>query len=268
MKKSIIFLLLIFVFLAGCTQTSGGGSGPGVVIKSSAVIPTGDVEPGSPLTLDAIIQNDGVATARNVRVDIVGLTDEWGISPGRSQVIGDLFSSDPSRGVAGSEIPLDWSLTPPGKANDMTYNGYIRVTYSYDTTLDAQIQIVTLQEYKQNGVQGGIIEQSATAGPVSLSAVTQNAIISGGVGRVPVTISIQNNGPGKIMGDRLIFTVSGINCLRNDITLIEGTSGTLSCSIDTSGVANLKDIPITVRTSYDYWVESPFSITVLKNPPI
>lgn len=264
MKRWIIFLLPIFVFLAGCT-TSGGGSG--VIIKSVNILPDGSVEPGMTLSLNALVENSGFGTARNVRLEIIGLTDEWLISPGRTQNIGDMFASDPSRNSPGSEQSVDWALTAPGKSNDITYTGYVRLTYSYETTLDAQIQAVSMGEYKQNPKnKGGVVSQSVTSGPISISVTAPNAIISSGTGRVPIYFSIQNIGSGKVRSDMLSLTVTGATCSRTDVTLIEGKSASLSCSINTAGVSDLKNFPISIRTNYEYRIESPFSITVLKSP--
>jgi len=264
MKRLLIFLLLILVFLAGCTTSGGGGSG--VIIRSTSILPDGSVEPGIPISLNTIVQNSGIGTARNVRLEIVGLTDEWLISPGRTQNIGDMFAADPSRNSPGSETSVDWTLTAPGKSNDITYSGYVRLTYSYETTLDAQIQAVSSNEYKQSGQKGGIVSQSVTSGPISISVTAPNAIISGGTGRIPIQFSIQNIGSGKVRSDRLTLTITGATCSRTDVTLIEGTSASLSCSINTAGVNDLKNFPISVKTSYEYRIESPISITVLKTP--
>lgn len=267
MKRLVIFLLPMLVLLAGCTTM--GGSGSGVIIKSTSILPDGDVEPGMALSLNTVIQNGGVGTAKNVRVEIVGLTDEWSVSPGRTQNVGDMFAADPSRNSPGSETSVDWTLIAPGKSNDITYTGYVRLTYNYETTLDAQIQAVSMEEYKQNPQnKGGVASQSVTSGPISISVTAPNAIISGGTGRVPIYFSIQNIGSGKVRNDKLALTITGATCSRTDVTLIEGKSASVSCSINIAGVNNLKNFPISVRTTYEYRIESPFSITVLKTPEI
>jgi hypothetical protein len=266
MKKLIILILLIFVFLAGCTQTGGGG-GPGVTITSVTAIPSTSVEPGTPILLQAFIQNSGGAKATNVRVELLGLTDEWSVSPERTQNIGELLSADPSRGVnEGQNWDVSWDLKGPGKSVDVPYDATVHVSYHYETTLDSQLTAVTTEYYRQTNKQGGIDTQSVTAGPISITMIAPSAIISGG--RIPVQFSIQNSGGGKVMGDTLTFITSGVNCQRNDVRLIKGSTATLYCSIDTGSVSNYKNIPVSVRTSYDYWIESQTSITVLKIPSI
>jgi hypothetical protein len=268
MKKLVVLILLlpVFVLLSGCTS-SGGGSGPGVVISNVVVTPT-TAEPNTPIILQATVQNQGGLKARNAMVEIFGLTDEWSISPGRSQSIGELIPPDTSRGSStGEEQVFTWELRAPAKSNDMTYNGNVNLRYTYDTTLEALIKVVTIDYYRQTGTTGGIDSQTTSGGPISMTVVAPSTIISGG--RVPIQIEVQNAGSGKVIGDHLRLTISGIGCSRTDVTLVSGTTTPyLYCWVDASAVNEYKDFPITIKTTYDYWVESPFSVTVLKTPPI
>lgn len=263
MKRLIIFSLLVFVFLAGCVTKAGG---PGVIIKAISAFPA-TAEPGTPILLQVFVQNSGGAKATDVKVELLGLTDEWSILPARSQSIGELFPPDPSRGITtGEEREVSWDLRAPGKAVDITYDATAHLSYRYETTLEAQIRAVTSEYFKQTNEEGGIKFQAVSAGPVSISVIAPSTIIAGG--RVPIQFAIQNIGSGKVTGDRLIFTVTGVTCPRTDVRLIKGASATLYCTIDATGVSNYKNFPVSVKTSYEYWVESPTSITVLKRPPI
>lgn len=265
MKRLIILLLPIFVFLAGCI--SGGGGGPGVVITAVTVLPD-TAEPHTPILVQAFVQNQGGLKATNVVVELFGLTDEWSILPARSQSIGELIPPDPSRGMnEGQQYEATWELRAPAKTTDITYNGNVNLLYRYGTSLEALIKVVTINYYRQTDKTGGIESQTVSGGPLSMKLIAPSTIISGG--RVPIQIAIQNIGSGKVKGDRLSLTVSGASCSRTDVTLIKGTSATpLYCWIDAGEVSNYKNFPITVRTSYEYWSESPISITVLKMPAI
>jgi hypothetical protein len=267
MKRLIVLLLLlpVFIFLAGCT--GGGGNGPGVVISRVDVLPT-TAEPNTPILVQAFIQNQGGLKATNARVELFGLTDEWSISPGRSQSIGELIPPDVSRGSStGEEQVFTWEIRAPAKFNDMTYNGDINLMYTYDTTLEALIKAVTVGYYRQSGSTGGIESQTTSGGPISMTVVAPSTIIAGG--RVPIQIEIQNTGSGKVVGDRLILTVSGMTCSRTDVVLITGTTTPyLYCWLDAGAVNEYKNFPITIKTTYEYWVEKSFSVTVLKMPPI
>lgn len=262
--RLIIFSLLAFVFLAGCAATPAGG--PGVIIKSiSASPPT--AEPGTPILLQVLVQNVGGVKATGVRVELLGLTDEWSISEGRSRSIGELFPPDPGRGITtGEEREVSWELRAPGKDVDISYDATARLSYRYETTLEAQIRAVTSEYFKQTDEKGGIEFQSVSAGPISITVIAPSTIIAGG--RVPVQFAIQNIGPGKVTGDKLTFTITGVSCPRTDVRLIKGSSATLYCTIDAVGVTHYKNFPVSVKTSYEYWVESSTSIKVLKRPPV
>jgi hypothetical protein len=267
MKAWIIFLLLIFVFLAGCTTQSGGNSGPGVSITAVTVLPT-EAEPRTPVMLQAFVKNVGGLKATNVRVELFGLTDEWTISPSRSQTINELNPADPSRGWSdGEEREVVWELTAPGKTTDMTYSGNVNVLYNYQTTVNGIVTAVTMDYYRQTAKTGGIESQPSSGGPITIKIIAPDTIISSG--SVPIQITVQNTGSGKVKGDKLSLSVSGASCSRNDVTLIKGISSTgLYCTINTGPITNYKDYPITISTTYAYWIESPFSIKVLKNPVV
>lgn len=272
MRKPIILSLLLFVFLAGCVQSNQAG-GPGVIIKAISAYPS-TAEPDTSILLQVFVQNTGGVKATDVEVELLGLTDEWTIEPTvsssdeRIQNIGDLYPPDPSRGITtGEEREVIWDLTAPGKAVDVTYDATAHLSYDYETTLEAQIKAVTSEYFKQTAQGGGIEFQAVSSGPISIKVIAPNTIIAGG--RLPLQFAIQNIGSGKVTNDELTFTIDGegFSCTRTKVRLIKGASATLSCTITTGSVTNYKIFPVSLETSYSYWVESPTSITVLKTSP-
>jgi len=255
--------LLIFVFLAGCVgQQQSGGSG--VVIKSFTALPA-TTEPDTPVLLQLNIQNTGGTIAKAVTAELLGLTEEWSISEGRMQVVGELYPADSSRGITeGEEYVIEWDLSAPGKTRDIPYSTTAHVSYAYTTTLEAEIKAVTSDYLRQTGETGGITFQGSSAGPFSITIIAPTTVISGG--RIPVQVAIQNTGGGYITGKRLNLQTSGLVCSKNDVALIGGRSATLYCTLPIETFTNYKIFPISISTSYIYWIESTTSITVLKNP--
>jgi hypothetical protein len=275
MKKLILLLLISAVFLSGC-QLPGGQVGlvgkgtQGVIIKSFSPSDT-NVEPNTPVLLTLIVSNVGSEKANNVNSELFGLTDEWRIDEGRIQPIGELFGTDPSRGVnQGEERPVIWTAYGPEKNVELSYDTTVRVTYTYDTELDATVKAVSSDYYQQKKEKSQIQSQKTTGGPLTITAKVTAVSISGA--RIPIRFEIQNSGGGRVyLGgsptvnnlDRLVVSVTGANCQRNDLRLIQGKSYVLYCTIDTGAVSNYKLIPIKLTTIYNYFVDSTTSVTVL-----
>ncbi len=255
--------LLIFVFLAGCVTTPST-TGSGVAIKSLTVIPT-TTEPDMPVLLQLDIQNTGGTVARGVTAELLGLTDEWSISPGRTQSIEELYPSDSSRGITeGEERIIEWDLSAPGKTRDIPYSATAHVSYAYTTTMEAEIKAIAADYLRQTGETGGISFQGTSAGPFSIKIIAPTTVISGG--RIPVQVQIQNTGGGYVTGNKLSLQTSGLSCSKYDVTLIGGKSATLYCTLPIEKFTNYKIFPISISTSYIYWIEQETSITVLKSP--
>jgi len=276
MKKSKLLLLIFAVFLSGCISGgSFGGGGTGVIIKSFSPSDS-TAEAGTPVLLQLIVANTGSQRANGVTAQLLGLTDEWGISPGRFQTIGSMFGADPARGNnQGEERPITWTLTGPAKDVQLSYEATVRVTYSYSTTLEAEMKAVTADYFQQTKTKSGIVQQKTTGGPLTITAKTTSVAISGG--QMPVIFEIRNTGRGKVFSggspdinslDRLGISVSGANCPSTDVRLIRGESAVLYCTISVGGTNTFKIVPISLRTSYNYYTDATTSITVLPRPPI
>ena len=277
MKKSKLLFLIFTVFLSGCISgvNLGGGGGGGVITKSFSPSDT-NAEPGTPILLTLIVSNTGTQRADGVTAQLLGLTDEWGISPGRIQSIGSMFGADPSRGVStGDERALTWTLTGPLKDVQLSYEATVRVSYSYSTTLNAEMKAASINYYLQTKTKSGIVQQKSSGGPLSITAKTSSVAISGG--QIPVIFEIRNTGSGRVYNgyspdinslDRLGISVSGAFCPTTDVRLINGQSAVIYCTISAGGVDTFKIVPITVTTTYSYYTDSTTSISVLPRPPI
>jgi hypothetical protein len=274
MKKKLL-LLIFTVFLSGCISGITGGGGSGVIISSFSPSDS-TAEPGTPVLLQLIVSNTGSQRADGVNVQLLGLTDEWGISPGRFQSIGSLFGADPARGNnQGEERPITWTVTGPSKDVQLSYEATVRLSYSYSTTLDAEMKAVGINYYQQTKTKSGIVQQKASGGPLSITAKTTSVAISGG--QIPVTFEIRNTGSGRVFSggspdvnslDRIGVSVSGASCPTTDLRLIKGQSALVYCTIPTGGVDTFKIIPLTIKTSYNYYVDATTSISILPRPPI
>lgn len=205
----------------------------------------------------------------------MGLTDEWSIPDGRSQFIGDLFGADPSRGNnQGEERPVIWTITGPQKNVQLSYEATVRVTYTYNSEIDGMIKAVSSDYYQQKKIKSDITSQKTTGGPLTITAkITAVSVVGGSI---PVRFEIQNSGGGRVYTggapsvgnlDRLYFSVQGASCPKTDVILIQGKSYVMYCTIYTGAFTDFRLLPFTVSTTYNYFVDSTTSITVLPRAP-
>jgi hypothetical protein len=266
-KPTLLVLLFLIVFLAGCVGQSGISGGPGVVVTGFSASPS-TAEPSTNVEIVLTVENKGDVNAENVNAELMGLPQtEWNI-PNRVQSIGELVAPQPSRGMnQGGVGDIVWDLMSPlGKNVDIPYEATVRVTYDYTSSLDAQVSAVSTDWMRQKNDKGGIKFQKSSSGPVSIKLIAPSTIISSG--RIPVQFQITNTGSGGITGEALTFSVSGVDCPRTDIRLPKGRTGALYCSISTGGVTTYDVFQIGISTSYNYYIDQTTSITVLRKPPV
>jgi len=265
LKKLIV--LFPIVLLAGCISIGGtSGTGSGLSIVSFSPSDT-TVEPGAPVLLTLVVKNQGGDVARNIRVELGGLTDDWQID-GRSRTISDMDHADSSRGITTApEDSTDWTLVGPALSNQLDYQTSATVNYGYSTTLDTLIRASTFDNYRLNKPKTGVIGPSSVSnGPVSISVKAPNSVFAGT--NVPIYFEFHNIASGRVVGpaiDTLNVQISGsgVSCQKNVVKLIQGKDGSLRCDASTSGVATTKDFRVTISVSYTYSMTATTSITVL-----
>jgi hypothetical protein len=264
LKKLVV--LFPIVFLAGCINLGGGGTGSGISIVSFSPSDS-SVEPGTPVLLTLVVENRGGADARNIRVELGGLTDDWQID-GRSRTISDLGHADSARGITTSPgDSIDWTLVPPGLSNKLDYQAVAQVTYDYSTTLDTLIRATSFDYYRTNKPKTGVIGPSSVSnGPVSISVKAPNSVFAGS--SVPVYFEFHNTASGRVVGpaiDTLNIQVSGsgVSCAKSSVKLIQGKDASVRCDASTGGVSTFKDFRVTISISYTYQLTSITTISVL-----
>jgi hypothetical protein len=280
MKRFLPLLLIIgVVIVSGCvSQGKGGGGTNGIIIESFSPA-ISEVEPREEVDVTALIKNVGGAKTTNIQAQLLGLTDEWGFNPGRSQSIGDLLPPDADRGIEGEEEELIWYLTPPSKQVTLPYEMELRVYYNYETSSVSQIRVATRnyigsfptdqQEAERNKL--GVRVQQASSGPISINVIARSKVIDNPGENLSVTVDVQNVGGGTADNDRVGISVSSdrsVSCTGiegGQITLSRGKSRQIRCTINTGGIpANgWGEIPLTINLNYRYWVSSVSTITVL-----
>ena len=275
-KTSLI--LFGIIFLSGCTTIPGfgpSGGGNGVVISNLVATPS-PADPGVPIVLQLTLKNQGSETAGNVIADLLGLTNEWGISPSKTVGVGNLYGEQKSTQgatIPGQETDVVWTLVGPAKTVEFPYPIKVRVLYTYSTSGDGQIRAVSTDYLRQSGDKGGSNFVS-TSSPIKVSMAVDSSVFS--VARVPVMFTFTNAGGGRVFSgtspsgqslDQIFISTSGVYCPANVVRLTNnGQSGVARCYIDTGGVASFANFPVSITSTYSYFVDKDVTITVRPNP--
>lgn len=264
-KLAVLFPIIL---LAGCINLFGttSGNGPGLTIVSFSPSDT-TVEPGTPVDLSLVVQNNGGDVARNIHATLGGLTDDWQID-GRDRSISDIAHTDPARGInTAMQDQVDWTLVGPTLSTQLTYQVSAQVNYDYSTTLDTLVRATSFDYYRINKPQTGVIGPSTISnGPISITVKAPNSVFAGST--VPVYVEFHNTGSGRVSGpaiDTISVAVSGegISCQSGNVRLIQGKDGFMQCTVSTIGIPTFQDFRITVSAFYTYTLSATTQITVL-----
>ncbi len=287
----IIAVVAAFFILPGFISNNGTpfsfAASPGtqgVVIKSLTADQT-SVYGGSIVDLELVTQNVGGSAATNVNAQLYGLSSSgWTVSPSNSQQIsgGTLYGADQSSGLKGAQGVVDWTLTAPAsQATSITYPGIVYVTYTYSTVSNVVMQIATNDFLKTSSIAPGISSQKYTLGPISVTATLAIppiiTVTSSGPNpsSIPIQFDIENIGGGgaylNSTNDQSVSVrvSSNVNCpVSGTVRLISGKSRILTCTIPVSDISSSNPFEqkiLTFTVNYNYYVQSPVSITVLNS---
>jgi len=265
--KALVFLFGI-VFIAGCTIPGISGGGGGAGLSMTLQLSDTTVEPNTNTYLTLKVQNNAEATATGITAQLMGLAPDWQVSPGTLIGIPDLTGTDPSHGQSQGQADVEvWNLAGPALSAQTPYQFSVRMTYNYQTSRNVVVRAASSSYYLQNKITTGIVSQSGTGGPISITVRVPNAVFAGS--SFPIYVDFNNAGSGSVVGNTLNVAVtgSGISCQQNVVKLIPdsnnvGRTGFLRCTASTAGVSGWGQFTFSVYATYTYAIEQFQTITV------
>ncbi|MEM5797238.1 MAG: hypothetical protein QW813_01075 [Candidatus Aenigmatarchaeota archaeon] len=298
-KELMLFSVVSIVFLAGCARAPETPAGAGVIITSFAP-DVQSIDPGSIVTFTVNLKNVGGMRSSTGKAILFGLSNEWKILPHADadlKSVPSLAPADPSTGLSGEDVSIDFIATFPSSAakkTDVSYDASVRVVYGYSTIADTLLRFVKADFLRTApNTPKGIQSFSVTAGPLLVTASARTPTIPGTSTTGRVQFEIQNIGPGRVVKDippeKVIIseeldviktiTITGVgrdgNCAGisadasgtvtlTDQRLVGGKSKVISCDVVVGDFTNFKDVALNVKIDYAYFVDSTTRVTVLK----
>ena len=261
MRKIIsVLLLLTLVFFSGCIQPTRKGEG--VTLKLKRVPPDSQIEPYIPVTVTAELENTGEMDARNIEARLT-VAKDWSVSPSYVQRIEMLERADLARELKGGMDFKTWELKPPSNLHkEQTYDISVEVTYDYSTVLEGRMRVVSIDYYQVTGKKGGVVFQTYTSGPIKISISPVNMIVSRS--KVSLRLNFENVGKGRVKGNILSVSTTGITCNNDKVRLGDDGKGQLACWIQTGEVKTYEEFPISVKADYTYTISQTTTVTVLR----
>jgi hypothetical protein len=189
-KALIILVIAALVFVSGCTGTSPTrDANNGLAITSILASPS-QVRTGEMVLIDLEIQNVGGTTARDVKVDLYGVEQQWRDSYGNpvdttlTKEFTDMRPSQQDRNVPGDLKMTQWDLMTPNIPQGISPTLPIeaRVSYDYNTSGHLKVFAMSEDEFRRKQMQNEATSASEiinSEGPLHLSIPTnyQNPII-------------------------------------------------------------------------------------------
>lgn len=267
---ALIAIVAIIIFLSFTSQpggqvTFGGAAGKGLTIEQIKYKP--EVVSEETVIIEAKIKNRGNFDARNVDLEILGLTDEWKIdgetlTPGSPKRIISFptLLGDPK--FNGEEQTAIWTLTAPIKTSPITYPFTIKLTYDYSSKYEALVRVVspTFRE------KGRLIDQKVTPGPISASIKSDEWRATAGFVNVELTIS--NVGGGEVLnGVILLSNLKNLICPQEVLRFSSKDSQfekevKTTCRINVGSFNDFSDVEISFNLDYRYSIKQDKSIRV------
>lgn len=272
----IVPVLIVSIFLAGCTGIGGrSATGAGIIVKEFSIEPS-TIDSGiqnQQIVFTINLQNQGGRKAENIQVSLFGLSSSDFNYPSSVTISPNtLRPANPDQGLPEGEMGFGTAqITYVGgaRANTLTFPLTVRVTYDYSTYVEGLVKIVSLQYYRQTKEKSGIQQLKYSAGPISVEAKAPSAAY--GVGDAYIYLYLRNTGNGRpYLGDlnnldMVSISGSGINCNPNQVRIPPGSPALVSCTI--SGLQAGQQYTtksFRVEISYKYLYDIPATITVLK----
>ena len=265
MKKLFIFVLIaLLAFFAACVGPSGKGIRVEVKVNSP-------LRSNQETVLMVNLFNGGDATAKNIEVELSGLSDRW-LVDGKSFEGTSIKEIDEILSLKGKEVKgplIQWSLKAPLRETPFDYNYKIKVRYDYTTDYEGVVKVVSPSYFTKKNEKGGVKGNVNSRAPVIIEIVApeeNKELISSGTS-VVVKVVVKNVGKGEIVNDRVKIEESRkIECRNNEI-LFERKEGKqakeaeIYCNLKVKGLDYETVEPI-MKISYRYEISQEGKIRV------
>jgi|GEM_PF-5295324 len=255
MKKFIIFTLIALIALfAACVEPAGRGIRIEVKVNSP-------LKSNQETVLMVILFNNGDAPAKNIQVELSGLSDRW------------LVDGKPFEGTAIKEVDeipflkekemkgplIQWNLKAPSRETSFDYSYKIKVRYDYETSYEGVIKVVSASYFTEKNEKGAVKGNVNSRAPVTIEILApeeNKELISRGTS-VLVKVVVKNVGGGEIVNDRVKVEESRkIRCQTNEI-LFERKEGKqakvaeIYCNLQVEGL-DYETVEPVMKISYRY----------------
>ena len=167
MKKLFIFVLIaLLAFFAACVGPSGKGIRVEVKVNSP-------LRSNQETVLMVNLFNGGDATAKNIEVELSGLSDRW-LVDGKSFEGTSIKEIDEILSLKGKEVKgplIQWSLKAPLRETPFDYSYKIKVRYDYTTDYEGVVKVVSPSYFTKKNEKGGVKGNVNSRAPVIIEIV-------------------------------------------------------------------------------------------------
>lgn len=274
MKKIFVWVsILLIAFLAGCEEILRIGTPEKPEIAKGVMIDVlykPEVKSLDELTLNINVTNDGDSTAKKIKIELRGLTEEWKVD-GKT-FVGIDFKEIESLGhkiaAKGESKSISWQLIAPSKIVEFEYPFEIKVSYDYSTIYEGLFKVVSLEYSKEKGDKGAILESANSRAPVhvEIKMLEEGFVVKDG--KVRVVVHVKNVGDGEIEKNKVVFVPKNLECPKNEIVFkIEAgkqeKEATMDCNLIAKDVKDYANIFARMDLNYRYLTLRTGKIKVL-----
>ncbi len=232
--KKFVPLIFAIIFLAGCTgSTVKTDANNGISISRFAATPSEDKE-GGLILFDAELENVGGTTARNVKVDLFGVENQWRNVDGSLVTstltkFGTLSLNPPNiqRQLPGGFRVAQWQIMTPDIPQGVSpaLPVEVRVEFDYNTSGHLLIPVVSDQEFEIRRIKGQSIASPQIVnsnGPLKITIPERFSRF--------IIVETEDPSPTESVSLRIEFTNVG-----DGFPITEGDTGKITGTIEVFG---------------------------------
>lgn len=209
-NKNIMVLLSLVVVASGCAHTATSqtsqATSDSVSINNFSAFPNNNVYNNQNVRLELTLQNDGEATAENVKARLFNVPfgsgdSEWTGLQSRTVSFGTLEPRDEEANLPARESTEFWSAEAPSLEDGVTipYQFMTEIFYNYETQGTTSITLMNQQRFREEG-NPSRPTLDTTSGPIQMEVRTRSPIVfypgDGNDRQSEMCVIITNDGQG------------------------------------------------------------------------